>query len=90
MVSNFKFLGFSDDIAEEVTMAFKDVSDLTVQNDKEKLMQSELGKFISRGYTVFGLYGANKDFHTEVDLGDGASEDELLEIGNAVISIFKK
>lgn len=90
IISNFKFLGFSDDIAEEVQTAFSDVSDLTVQNDKEKLMQSELGKSISRGYTVFGLYGANKDFHTEVDISDGVNEDEICEIGEAIISIFEK
>lgn len=90
ILPNFKFLGFSDDIAEEVKTAFRDVEDLTVQNDKEKLMQSELGKSISKGYTVFGLYGANKDFHTEADVDDGVNEKELWEIGNAVVSIFKK
>lgn len=90
IMPNFKFLGFSDDIAEEVKTAFKDIEDLTVQNDKEKLMQSELGNCISKGYTVFGLYGANIDFHTEMDIDDGVSEDELCQIGEAIISIFKK
>lgn len=81
IVENFEFIGFSQDIAEDVNNAFKDVEGLKVQNDEAKLMQSELGSFISKGYSAFGFFGANKDFHTEADNADGISLDELTVIG---------
>ncbi|MEM1483491.1 M28 family peptidase [Oscillospiraceae bacterium PP1C4] len=90
IAENFKFLGFSEDIAKQVTAAFSDVSSVTVQNNKEKLMQSELGSFISKGYTAFGLYGANKDFHTQADTSDGISESELTKLGESIVSLFKE
>lgn len=90
IAEGFEFLGFSENLAAQVTAAFEDVTSVTVQNDKEKLMQSELGNFISKGYTVFGLYGANKDFHTQADTADGISESELTQLGETAASLFEE
>lgn len=90
IVENFKFIGFSKDIANDVQDIFKDVTGLTVQNDEEKLMQSELGSFISKGYSAFGFFGANKDFHTKADNADGISLDELTEIGEKTTKYLKQ
>lgn len=84
IVKNFEFLGFSQDLATDVENAFKDVTSVTIQSDEEKLMQSELGSFISKGYSAFGLFGANKDFHTEVDTANGISQEELTQLGEVV------
>lgn len=90
IVKNYKFLGFSKDIADDVSAAFKDVKTVTVQKDEEKLMQSELGSFISKGYSTFGFFGANKDFHTKADIADGISLEELTELGEITSKYLKE
>lgn len=84
IVEGYKFLGFSEDLSEQVQACFENVPDLVVQNDQEKLMQSELGNIISNGYSCFGLYGANKDFHTSADVSDGISLEQMNAIGGSI------
>ncbi|MEG0941319.1 MAG: hypothetical protein RSE64_05420, partial [Oscillospiraceae bacterium] len=59
-----------------------------IQNDQEKLMQSELGSVISKGYSAVGLYGANKNFHTIADVSDGINGNELTELGENMIKFL--
>lgn len=89
IMANYKFLGFSENIAEQATAAFKGVTSIVIQSDQEKLMQSELGSFISKGYTAMGLYGANKHFHTEADIENGISGSELAQLGEDILIFLK-
>lgn len=85
----YEFLGFSEDIGAEVEAYFEDVPGLVVQNNQEKLMQSELGNIIGNGYSCFGLYGANKDFHTAADMADGISVEEMENLGEGIAGYLK-
>lgn len=83
IVANYKFIGCSEDLHDSIQEAFGTMEDLFFQEDEEKLMQSELGKVIQDGYTTFGLFGANKAFHTVEDTASGIDETQLGQLGKA-------
>lgn len=87
----YQYLGFSENMDETAMKYLGDIADVTVQNDKEALHTSELGKFIDMGYTTVGFYGANYDFHTvsDTDKGLGINPVKFTEIGeNTMVLLY--
>lgn len=89
IMEGYKYVGCSPELLDTVKECFTVEDGVTLQEDQDKLMQSELGKIIEDGYITCGFFGANKDFHTPLDKADGISLDELENMGKKSLEMIE-
>lgn len=89
IMEGYKYVGCSPELMDVVKGSFTAEDGVTLQEDQEKLVQSELGKIMADGYVTYGFFGANKDFHTPLDNENGVSAEELERLGTKSVEIIE-